>query len=134
MLTTVEVMNTLLDPDLSQHLICSKVPFAIDCNSVFLVDMSKLGSSHDIVCDDMGRWNWSGSYRAWLSVDELGDISVLGKSKPEIPDPELSHYGIWKRYYHNKSSPDLKKIVVTLESEVHIHSDHACTCMFYSSI
>ena len=115
MLTTAEVMNILLDPDLSEKVVCKKVPFGIDCNSVFI---SGLGTSRDIVCDDMGSWKWSGSYRVWLSVDEIGDVSVQGKSKPGSPDPQLSYYRIWKRYYENKLSPDLKKIIVTLEGRI----------------
>ena len=95
----------------------------MDYNAVFLVDMSNLGSSRDIACDDMGSWKWGGSYRKWLSVDDIGDVSVLGKSKPISLDPNLCYYRIWKRYYENKSSPDIKKIIVTIEG----------MCLYYIS-
>lgn len=115
LLSTEVIMNTTLNPDLSEKQICSKVPLGVNYNLVFLVDLSKLGTSRDIVCDDMGSWKWGGSYRMWLSVDEFGDVFVRGKSKPSTLDPKLSYYRIWKRYYENKSSPDLKKIIVTVE-------------------
>ena len=43
LLSTEGIMNTILNPDLSEKQICSKVPFGVNCNSVFLVDLSKLG-------------------------------------------------------------------------------------------
>ena len=88
---------------------------SVNCNAVFLVDMSALESSRDISCDDMGSWKWGGSYRKWLSIDDMGDVSVLGKCKPTSPDPNQCYYRIWKRYYENKSRPDVKKIIVTIE-------------------
>ena len=113
--TTIYGRNNEYNSDLSEKQLCSKVPFGVNCNSVFLVDLLKLGTSRDIVCDDMGSWKWGGSYRMWLSVDEVGDVFVRGKLKPSTLDPKLSYYRVWKRYYENKSSPDLKKIIVTLE-------------------
>ena len=73
--------------------------------------MSMLSHPKD-VCDDMSVWKWNGSYRRWLSVDERGLVKTLGKT--EAPSPPHYHT-IWKRCYENKSSQDLKKIVVTLE-------------------
>ena len=115
LLTTFEIMNSILDPELSEQSICKHVPIAVNCNADFLVDMSKLGSSGDIACDDMGSWKWGGSYRKWLSVDDIGDVFVIEKAKPVSPDPKLCYYRIWKRYYENKSIPDVKKIIVTIE-------------------
>ena len=91
-------MILILNPDLSEE-ICSKVPFGVNCNSVFLVDHSKLGTSRDIVCDDMGSWKWGESYRMWLSVDEFGGVFVQVKSKPTALDSKLSYYRIWKHCY-----------------------------------
>ena len=110
-------MNTILDPELCESTICTRLPFGINCNSLFLVDLTKLRNPKDIVCDDMGSWKWSGSYRMWLSVDEMGCVEVIGKSKPSTASQDLSYYRIWKRYYDNKSSSDLKKIVVTMEGK-----------------
>ena len=62
-------MDILLDPELSPDLVCTRMPFDVDCNSVFVIDMSKLSNPKDIACDDMGVWKWNGSYRRWLSVD-----------------------------------------------------------------
>ena len=89
-------MNIILDPELDELCVCSRLPFGVDCNSVFLVDMTKLRSPRDIVCDDMGSWKWGGSYRMWLSLDETGFVAVIGKAKPDSIDPELSYFRIWK--------------------------------------
>ena len=62
-LTTQEIMNVLLDSELNLKSVCSQVPFAVMSNTVFIVDISKLASAKDILCDDMGSWKWSGSFR-----------------------------------------------------------------------
>ena len=116
-------MDILIDPELSTELVCKRMPFDVDCNSVFVVDMSKLSNPKDIACDDMGVWKWNGSYRRWLSVDEKGVVTVLGKTLAETPS--IPYYHIWKRYYENKSSQDLKKMIVTLEGKLQMHD---CTC------
>ena len=104
-----------MDPKLTSDVICKRLPIAIDQNSVFLVDMSKLAHPKDIVCDDMGSWKWGGSYRIWLEVDDTGSVKVLGKEPPEQGKSNLPAFRIWKRYYTSKSSPDLKKLVATVE-------------------
>ena len=48
----------------------------------------------------------------WLSMrKEL--LLYIGKTLAE--PPSAPHYHIWKRYYEDKSSQDLKKMIVTLE-------------------
>jgi hypothetical protein len=108
-------MNVIFDPELASDCICKRIPIAVNCNCVFLVDMSELACPSDILCDDMGSWKWGGSYRVWLSLDEIGCVKVFGKVFPDKSDQPV--YRIWKRYYVNKSSPDLKKLVVTIEGE-----------------
>ena len=75
--------------------------------------MANLVDPKDIVCDDMGAWKWKGSYRRWITVDETGWITVIGKdlSTP----PQLPYYRTWKRYTVNKSSSDLNRMIVTME-------------------
>ena len=112
-LTTTQCINILLDPDLSSYLLCTTVPFDINCNAVFVIDMSSLPDVKDVTCDDMGVWKWKGSYRRWFSIDEMGYAEILGKMLKEVPDGP--HYRIWKRFYVNKSSTDVNKMVVTME-------------------
>lgn len=113
-LTTQEIMNVLLDSDLNLISVCSQVPFGVSSNAVFIVDLSKVASARDILCDDMGSWKWSGSFRRWCSVSSEGFVKLLGK---EAPEGGLSSdtYHVWKRYYCLQASPDLKKMVVLLE-------------------
>ena len=75
----------------------------------------------DILCDDMGIWKWNGNYHLWLSVDEHGEVTArIGK---DFPDTSSStHYQTWKRFYSNKSSPDVKKMVVLLEGDSEVIS------------
>ena len=68
-------MNAILGPDLNKKKICSKVPFAVNCNSIFLVDLLNLGTSRDIICDDMGSWG----RMTWVAVLILHVNLVLKK-------------------------------------------------------
>ena len=111
MLCTQEWVHVLLHSQLEKSSICTMVPFAIDINSVFVVDMNKLSSAKDIFCDDMGVWKWGGSYRKWCLPDEDGSIEVLESQA------EYGSYRVWKRYYSLKSNPDVRRMVVMLEGK-----------------
>lgn len=91
-------------------MLCQHVPFGVNVNSSFIVDMNRLYNPRDILCDDMGVWKWNGSYRSWISVDEHGEVQIVGKNL--AGSPSRMQYRIWK---HSKSSPDVKKMVVLLE-------------------
>lgn len=117
LVSTEESVNIILDPELTPDFVCKRVPTAVDCNSVFLVDMSELAHPKDIVCDDMGSWKWGGSYRVWLTLDEAGCVEIFGKVLPTREKSNLPFYRVWRRYYLCKSSPDLKKLVVTIEGQ-----------------
>ena len=75
-------MNVLLDCDLKSDLICAQVPFSVSINFVFVVNLSKLDTPKDTLCDDMGTWTWNSSFRKWYSITEDGYIKQLGKVLP----------------------------------------------------
>lgn len=117
LLTTQELMNVLLDCDLRPESICTQVPFSVSLNSAFIIDLSKLDSPKDILCDDMGTWTWNGSFRKWCSITEDGCVKQLGTSLP-VNDQPSNAYRVWKRYYYLKCSPDVRKMVALLEGEI----------------
>ena len=67
------------------------------------------------MCDDMRVWRWKGSCRKWLNNGEKGCIETIGKALKTVPD--IPWYCIWMRYYENKSSQDLSKMVVAMEGK-----------------
>jgi hypothetical protein len=77
MLTTQEAINVLLSFGLEKSSICARVPFAVEINSAFIVDLNKLNSPRDILCDDMGVWSWGGSTKRWIHVDKHGFVTFL---------------------------------------------------------
>lgn len=111
-LRSPEYFNILLDPELSTKDICSRVPFSVHCNAVFIVNLNRLNDPKDVLVDDMGVWQWKGSYRVWASVDD-GEVVVAGKDRPQ----SKHIYQLWQRYYENRSSPDVKKYVALLQGE-----------------
>ena len=113
MLSIQDVVGILLSSKLEDTSICSQVPFSVEVNAVFVIDLNKLSSPNDVTCDDMGVWTWGGSKKRWVSVDDDGDVAFLRESNQ--PGSDASHYFVWKRYYSHKSSPDLKKMIIILE-------------------
>lgn len=109
LLTTEECVTILLNSELSNSLICGKVPFSVETNAVFVVDLNKLTSPNDITCDNMGVWKWGGSRKRWLSVDDEGFVSFLEKNEDE------DCYLVWKRYFSLKASPDVKRMIIVLQ-------------------
>ena len=113
----------LLGPDLQQDEICSQVPFSVGRNGIFIVDLNRLGTVTDILCDDMGVWMWSRSFRRWCSVSSSGFVKLY-KRNVSLEDLTTDSYRIWKRYYSLKSSPDIRKMVILLEGMLHLHRHH----------
>ena len=116
MLSIQDVVGILLSSKLEDMSICSKVPFSVEVNAVFVVDLNKLSSPNDVTCDDMGVWTWGGSKKRWVSVDDDGFVAFLKES--DQPSTDASHYLVWKRYYSLKSSPDVKKMIIILEGMI----------------
>lgn len=113
MLSIQDVVGILLSSKLEDSSICSKVPFCVEIDAVFVIDLNKLSSPNDVTCDDMGVWTWGGSKKRWVLVEDDGFMAFLKES--DQPGTNSSHYLVWKRYYSLKSSPDVKKMIIILE-------------------
>ena len=48
MLSIQDVVGILLSSKLEDMSICSKVPFSVEVNAVFVVDLNKLSSPNDV--------------------------------------------------------------------------------------
>lgn len=116
-LSTQEAITALLSCDLKESSICTRVPFSVEINAAFIVDLNKLNSPKDVLCDDMGVWSWGGSNKRWILVDESGFVTFL-KNKPEDNKSGDTCFCVWKRYYSLKASPDVKKMIMLLEGIV----------------
>ena len=121
-LSTTQIVETLLDPDLDQAQICKTQPVGVESNLAFIVDLKHLKNPKDILCDELGSWKCNGCHHTWVVVDEFGIADVCGKKKPSDKDGAL--YRVTKKYYNNKGSPDFNRMVVFLEgmcaSKLHI--------------
>ena len=66
-----DYFNVLLNPQLAKVQICSRVPFSVNCNGIFVVDLNSVKDVRDVLVDDMGVWQWKGSYLLWKMVKWL---------------------------------------------------------------
>ena len=115
---TQEIVNALLDPELDDDMICTMQPVNVEHNAVFIVDLGKLNNVKDLYCDDMGSWQYNGVYHSWLTVNDIGFVSTLGKQKPSEVASDM--YCITKKYFVHRTSSDLKKIAVILSGKSQI--------------
>ena len=114
MVSTQEAVNILLSSELSASQICTRVPFCVEVNALFFVDLNQLSSPNDIICDDMGVWKWSGSSKQWVVVDEAGFVAFIKEDDVE----KNSCYFVWKCYYCLKASPDVKRMIIILHGRL----------------
>ena len=85
-------------------------PFMISNNVTFLISNANLKNGRDIVYDEIGAWKHNGSPLKRFDVDKSTRSLKVMPSKEN--DPNL--YIFKHVYYENKSSPDLRKIVLTV--------------------
>ena len=122
--TTKQVVNIILQPNLSNKAICTMQPTCVQHNTLFIVNLSCLKSVKDLGCDDLGTWKAYGKYSSNLTVNEDGDVS-LHRDNPGTCDT----YEIVKRYFQHQSSKDFTRTFFFLYSEYY-RLMHAC---IYSS-
>lgn len=115
-LSTTEIVETLLDPDLDGNEICKAQPVAVESNLAFIVDLKNLNHPKDLLCDELGSWKCNGCRHTWVVVSDIGVAEICGKNKPDNVDGSL--YKVTKKYYLNKGSPDFHRMVVTMEGMV----------------
>ena len=120
-LTTSDIVEMLLDPDLDRNLVVTTQPVGVECNAIFIVDLKFLKHTKDITCDELGSWKNSGCHNTWVIVDAHGIAETCGKVKPDSVGEGRVPYKVCKKYYVNKASPDFRRMIVFLEG--------ACTCM-----
>ena len=119
-LSTTEIVEALLDPDLDETQICKTQPVGIESNLAFIVNLKHLKNPKDVLCDELGSWKCNGCHHTWVVVNEHGVADICGKKKPSNKDGAM--YRITKKYYYNKGSPDFHRMVVFLEGMCTAHS------------
>ena len=111
-LTTTEIVEVLLDPDLDRNVVATTQPVGVESNAVFIVDLKYLKLTKDITCDELGAWKNNGYHFTCVIVNTHG---IAGKVKPEVASDSGVPYRVCKRYYVNKGSPDFRQMIVFLE-------------------
>ena len=114
-MSTTQIIETLLGPELDQNVIATAQPVGVESNAVFIVDLKYLKNTKDISCDELGSWKCNGCHNTWVIVDADGVAETCGKTKPEATSDGSVPYRVCKKYYVNKGSPDFRRMIVFLE-------------------
>jgi len=61
-LTTTEIIETQLDPDLDRNVVATTQPVGVESNAIFIVDLKYLKHTNDIMCDVLGSWKNNGCH------------------------------------------------------------------------
>ena len=75
------------------------------------MDMEKLKNPRDLACDDMGSWRLNKTYRSPFTISKQRAI-VFSKEHGN------RGYTLIRRYYYNKSSPDVYKTMCLVQGEI----------------
>ena len=51
--------DVLLSSELSDSQICTRVPFSVEVNALFVVDLNQLSSPNDVICDEQQKMGFS---------------------------------------------------------------------------
>ena len=123
-LETRRVVEILLQPN--EEAVARAVPTSVSVNSVFVVDTSSPHVMHykNILADDLGAWVANGTKHKYYRAPS--------KTRPPIPasenvftDTSERHvYRATRRFYRNKSSPNLQRIIINLTGTLLIHRTH----------
>ena len=102
-------MNCRID---NPELISSRMPYSIQENGTFIIDLNSLGHRKDIFCDDNGAWVMKGNKEKLYSVtkNSNGQVSSLCKVSSE------ADISVRRRLYTCKSCPQFHKTIVTIDS------------------
>ena len=102
------LMNCRMD---NPELISSRLPYSIQENGTFIIDLNSLDHRKDIFCDDNGAWVMKGNRGKLYSVtkNSEGQVSSLCKVSSE------ADISVRRRPYACKSCPQFHKTIVTIE-------------------
>jgi hypothetical protein len=98
-LATDDVAAILLKEQIHLTKIATRVPICISKNTAFVVDSTKIRSSEDIRCDDMGAWTYTGSKAFSYYIDEDGKVHRGNDSENH------KEYQFTRQFFKNKSLP-----------------------------
>ena len=114
--TAKKITEVLIDKTIPLTKIATVQPVCVQDNFVFIVDISKLNKPEDIRADDLGSWECNGKRCLYCSVDDMGYIVEVRKSKP----PAGYHtYTLVRRYYKHATANDYKKTIAEIYGKSH---------------
>ena len=97
--------------------VCTTVPIRVQSNMSFVIDMNAIQNPLDLRADDNGDWLHNGLRTICLSISKRGNVEILSKNgRPKMNISWGAKLYCMKRTYHAfKSSPDFKRMIVTME-------------------
>ena len=111
-LATDDVAAIHLKEQIHLTKIATRVPTCISKNTAFVVDSTKIRSSEDIRCDDMGAWTYTGSKVFPYYIDEDGKVH-RGNDSENHKEYQFTH-----QFFKNKSLPSLRKVIITAQNVI----------------
>lgn len=96
----------------SPRLVSSTVPFGIQENATFIVDLDTLSSRSDLFCDGNGVWKMNGGKLKFFKVHKDGDTVVSIK---KVNTQEEADISIRRRKYVPQSCSTYHRTIIAIE-------------------
>ena len=118
-LSTKEIVTSLKAIDVDDKCVAKVVPTAVSHNVAFVVDVTSkfVGHLKNLLSDDMGAWNQTGTKTAYFKCKSGGYEEVTN-----FRQGEENVFKVVKWYYRNTSSKDLSRIVCHMSGNLGLSS------------
>ena len=117
---TKNVVEILLQPN--ENAVAQAVPTSVSINAVFVVDVASPHVMHykNVLADDLGAWMAIGTKHKYYRVPSKTRIPIAVNNDVFNDASERHVYRATRRFYRNKSSPDLQRIIIDLTGKLYI--------------
>ena len=106
----------LIESAVPQSKICLKQPVRICHNVAFVVNLHALDDPKDIRADENGVWQRNGSPVTYVSIH--GHSTSAKVFRRTNMGNHSHHYKVSRTYYRHSSSPDFRRVITTIYSEL----------------
>ena len=123
-LSTSEIVNIIKGLDTDDKCVAKMVPTSVSHNVAFVIDVTSkfVGHVKNLLSDDMGAWNQTGTKTVYYECTSRGAFEVSSAQRHGE-----NTYKVIKWYYRNNSSNDLSRIVCHMTGEKTLNFVHPYT-------
>ncbi len=104
-----DVLNAILNTDITSKVVCTQKPVGVTDVAVFLVDTTKLRHPDHLKADDMGGWIHKGKPSRYYIVERSPTGVVYGVKRCD--ETAKDAFKLTRIYYHHRGTSEFRKTI-----------------------